>query len=52
MPINDRRFGPMNGVKIVKKKKKLPAPGRKLSAKEARELANKQFAKTLAMLAK
>ena len=39
-------------VKVPKKKRVIPPPGRKLSAKEARELANKQFGKALAMLAK
>lgn len=34
------------------KTKKIPPPGRKLSPAEARQLANKQFAQTLAKLAK
>jgi len=36
----------------VPRKKVVPPPGRKLTPKAARALANKQFAKTLAMLAK
>jgi hypothetical protein len=36
----------------TQKKAVLPPPGRKLSHKEAMEQANKQFAKTLAKLAK
>jgi hypothetical protein len=35
-----------------KKKAQIPPPGRKLSAKEARELVHKRFGKALAMLAK
>jgi hypothetical protein len=34
------------------KRKIVPPPGRKLSAKEARALVNKKFGKALAMLAK
>ena len=41
----------MAAVKVPRKKI-VPPPGRKLSAKEARALANKQFGKALAMLAK
>jgi hypothetical protein len=39
-------------VKVSKKKKVVPPPGRKLPAPAARALANKQFGKTLARLAK
>ena len=41
----------MSTVKPVKKTK-IPPPGRKLTAAEARALANKKFAKALSMLAK
>lgn len=36
----------------TKKSATIPPPGRKLSSKEARALAHKQFGKTLARLAK
>jgi hypothetical protein len=36
----------------IREKKALPPPGRKLSARQARVLANKQFGKALAMLAR
>lgn len=39
-------------VKAPARKKVVPPPGRKLSAKEAREKAIKQYDKALAMLAK
>jgi hypothetical protein len=43
---------PTTVIKTHQEKKAIPPPGRKLSAKEARALANKQFRKTLAKLAK